>query len=301
MLLSKNRVIRRRAVVGLLIVASLVLLSLSYRQGSTGAVGDVQRTASSVTAPASSVAHRITQPFADAYNWTTGLIDARDRAEKVTTLQNQVSALLVANKLLTANNAQLSALNGFRTTNSYDTVGATVVGQSNAEDSMVVIDHGTSSGLTSGDPVVAPLVPKAQTQNGKQTFQGAFVGVTGSCTASTCQVRLITSTSGVGYPSQVLGAGKTAQGILKPSAGTPDIFDLSLVPIAAAVNVGDIVTTASIRSNRLQSRIPAYLPIGRVLQVSNDDAGGSNKQITVEPFADFQSLGLVDVIKVPQQ
>ncbi len=43
MLLSKNRVIRRRAVVGLLVAASLTLLTVSYREGSTGVVGSMQR------------------------------------------------------------------------------------------------------------------------------------------------------------------------------------------------------------------------------------------------------------------
>ena len=56
MLLSKNRIIRRRAVVGLLLAASLTLLTLSFRQGSSGVVGEIQRDAVSVTAPFATVA-----------------------------------------------------------------------------------------------------------------------------------------------------------------------------------------------------------------------------------------------------
>ena len=53
MLLSKNRIIRRRAVVGLLLAASLTLLTLSFRQGSTGVVGEIQRDAVSINTSAS--------------------------------------------------------------------------------------------------------------------------------------------------------------------------------------------------------------------------------------------------------
>src|SRR5215467_13937097 len=87
MLLSKNRVIRRRAVVGLLVAASLTLLTMSYREGSTGVVGSVQNGVTEVTAPFASVAHRVTRPFVDGWHWTTGLINARDQTAKLALLE----------------------------------------------------------------------------------------------------------------------------------------------------------------------------------------------------------------------
>src|SRR5437899_895391 len=89
MLLSKNRVIRRRAVVGLLVAASLTLLTMSYREGSTGVVGSVQNGAVALTAPFASVAHRVTSPFVDAWHWTTGLIHARDQTARLHQLEAQ--------------------------------------------------------------------------------------------------------------------------------------------------------------------------------------------------------------------
>src|SRR5579884_2908163 len=90
MLLSKNRVIRRRAVVGLLVAASLMLLTASYREGSTGVVGSVQRTVVSVTAPFATVAHRVTRPFVDGWHWTTGLIHARNQTAQLRILRTEV-------------------------------------------------------------------------------------------------------------------------------------------------------------------------------------------------------------------
>ena len=50
MLIGKNRQLRRRAVIGLLLAASLTLLTLSFRQGSQGVMGAIQRGALTVTA-----------------------------------------------------------------------------------------------------------------------------------------------------------------------------------------------------------------------------------------------------------
>ena len=77
MLLGNNRLIRRRVIVGLLLAASLTLLTLSFREGNGGVIGGIQRTALAITAPVSGVVHRVTQPFVDGWNWTTGLVDAR--------------------------------------------------------------------------------------------------------------------------------------------------------------------------------------------------------------------------------
>ena len=55
--------------IGLLLAASLTLLTLSFRQGSEGAIGAIQRGALAITAPFSSATTRVTKPFVDAWNW----------------------------------------------------------------------------------------------------------------------------------------------------------------------------------------------------------------------------------------
>ena len=176
MLLSKNRVIRRRAVVGLLIVASLAILSLSYRQGSAGAVGDVQRSVSTVTTPAAGVVHQITQPFADAWNWTTGLINARDEAARVQSLKAQLSEQIVlANSYrqrLAAAQALLHFKNSRRLRHGRRHGGHPQRGpqQRAGRDQPGNLrgDHRRRSGGR-------PLVPRQKTQN--QAYSGALVGV----------------------------------------------------------------------------------------------------------------------------
>src|SRR5581483_5148518 len=118
MLLSKNRIIRRRAVVGLLVLAALALLSLSYRQGSTGVVGDIQRGTSSVTAPLTTAANRVTRPFIDAWNWTRGLINARNENARLRRYQQEYSALLTKWRVAQGQLKSESALLHFKSQNS---------------------------------------------------------------------------------------------------------------------------------------------------------------------------------------
>src|SRR3954469_2157164 len=89
MLIGKNRLIRRRVIIGLLLAASLTLLTLSFREGATGVSGSIRRSTLAITAPVSSGVHRITQPVADAWNWTTGLIVARQGNEHLKTQLEQ--------------------------------------------------------------------------------------------------------------------------------------------------------------------------------------------------------------------
>ena len=158
MLLSKNRIIRRRAVVGLLLAASLTLLTLSFRQGSTGLVGEIQRDAVSITAPFATVAHRVTRPAVDAWNWASGLASARDSSEQLKRLRDQYGADQVRLQAATEEVARLKALLHFKSTlGQTKSVAGQVLAQSpNAYQNTVTIDIGASAGVAINDPVVAP-------------------------------------------------------------------------------------------------------------------------------------------------
>jgi rod shape-determining protein MreC len=294
MLLSKNRLIRRRAVVGLLLVAALALLSLSYRQGSTGVVGDIQRGTSSVTAPLTTAAHRVTQPFVDAWNWTAGLINARNENARLKRYQEQYSTLLTQYQSAKQHITQLEALLNFKSTVSvakqYPSVGASVIQQPlDVYNGSVVIDVGTGAGVAPSDPVVAP-----------SDGGGGLIGVVTTCTTSTCNVRLITDQQvGSSVTAKVLGA--DAQGSLVPSSGDPGLLSLELVSNAIRLQQhGQTVVTAGTRSSRLQALLPPGIPIGRISSVQTTDySNGGYHFIQVTPFVDFGNLSAVLVLQVP--
>src|SRR4249919_615375 len=178
MLLSKNRIIRRRAVVGLLLAASLTLLTLSFRQGSSGIVGEIQRDAVSVTAPFSTIAHRVTRPAVDAWNWGSGLASARDSTEQLKHLQAQYGALRVRSQAAAEEVARLKALLHFRSTlGQTKSVAGQVLAQSpNAYQNTITIDIGTSAGVAINDPVVAPTEDSGTDREGRPGDLGTGCG-----------------------------------------------------------------------------------------------------------------------------
>lgn len=294
MLLSKNRLIRRRAVVGLLVVASLALLSLSFRQGSVGVVGDLQRGALSVTAPFSAAAHRVTRPFVDAWHWTTGLIHARDANARLQQLQAEYNRIYIQNQNLITTNKHFSELLKFHSDNSvtatYPRVSGSVIAQSpDVYDGVIVIDVGSADGVAKNDPVIAPY-----------SEGGALIGIVVGCASSSCQVRLITDqSSGVGLTSKVLGT--SGLGLLLPEAGSPGQFRLEQIPISVPVAQGaTVISAGQMTGTRYPVLIPPGIPIGRVAGVNTLDNNGNQHIIQVNPFVDFQDLSDVTVLRVPR-
>ena len=286
MLLSKNRIIRRRAVVGLLLAASLTLLTLSFRQGSSGVVGEIQRDAVSVTAPFATVAHRVTRPAVDAWNWGSGLASAHNSTEKLKHLQAQYGALQVRSQQNAEEVARLKALLHFRSTlGQTKSVAGQVLEQSpTAYQNTITIDIGTSAGVEVNDPVVAPTEDS-----------GALIGKVVQVTSGQAVVTLLLDPQN--YVTAGVQGEPNAVGLIKAASGQVGILSLELIPNAVHVGENDVVTTAGFKTDRLASYYPPGIPIGRVTSVSGNDTTGDTKVIQVTPFADFRNITDVLVLE----
>src|SRR5688500_3607024 len=73
--------LRRRIVIGLLVLASLVLISLSFRAEESGPLSGVQSAGATVLRPFAVGFERVAQPFRDVYGWADSLLTARSEAE----------------------------------------------------------------------------------------------------------------------------------------------------------------------------------------------------------------------------
>ena len=73
----------RRAVVVALVVLSLVLITVSFRETSGGPLHGVQNAGAAAMKPFEVAANRIARPFRDAYNWFDGLVNARSENQKL--------------------------------------------------------------------------------------------------------------------------------------------------------------------------------------------------------------------------
>jgi rod shape-determining protein MreC len=260
-------------------------------------VGDIQRGTSSVTSPVTTATHRVTQPFVDAWNWATGLVNARNEDARLARLQSEYSQLLIQSRTQAQQFAQLKATLNFVDKNAvakkYPYVTTSVIQQpTDVYNGSIVIDAGAGAGLAPNDPVIAPAGDG-----------GGLIGIVSSCGSSTCNVRLITDqANGSAVTARVLGT--NAQGSLEPSSGDPGLLSLQLVPNSIPLRDGQTVATAGIVTggagkDTLQSLLPPGIPIGRISSVETTDySSGGFHFIQVTPFADFTNLSTVTVLEV---
>ena len=61
----------------------LILFTVYFREGGDGPAHGTQRLAGTVVAPLQSVGSRIAEPFTGAWDWVTGLFDARGENERL--------------------------------------------------------------------------------------------------------------------------------------------------------------------------------------------------------------------------
>ena len=79
---SRSSAVKRRIVVGVLVLLSLVLITVSFR---SSALDGVQGTAATILRPFEVAADRVSRPFRDAVGWARGLVDAKSENEKLHT------------------------------------------------------------------------------------------------------------------------------------------------------------------------------------------------------------------------
>jgi len=279
---ARSSALRRRAVVGILVVASLVLLTVSFR---SSALDGVQGAGASALRPFEVAATRVAAPFRDAASWTRGLFHAKSENRA---LREANAALRAENaKLLSARaaNKWLVGLLHYEQSPTfpadYDSIAAQVITSPSVFDQAVVIAAGSDSGIHVHDVVV--------------TGDG-LVGTVTKVTGSESRVTLITSESSGVRALDALE--QSAVGVLQ-TGSSGDTLSLSLVGKNEVVNDGDtIVTAGSPGGGELPSIFPANIPIGVVTSVGQNETD-IYKQIEVQPFVNLSSLHAV-IVLVPK-
>ncbi|HEY3961003.1 MAG TPA: hypothetical protein VGL84_00605, partial [Gaiellaceae bacterium] len=144
-------------IVGVLVLVSLVLITVSFR---SSALDGVQGTAASALKPFEIAANRVARPFRDAISWTNGLIGAKSdnvklRREIATLKQAQIN-----DEQAIQENVQLQQQLRFKGPPSiadFDRVSTEVTtNPQNSIEQTVTIAAGSSSGVGANDVVLAP-------------------------------------------------------------------------------------------------------------------------------------------------
>jgi len=268
-------------VLGALVVLSLALITVSFREQSDGPLHDAQGAVASVLQPLEVAVERVARPFRDAYAWTKGLFDARSENEKLRAENEQLRQQVIQNESALQQNVHLKALLDYRSSPAfpvdYEGVPAEVISQpSDSFDQTIVVSAGSDAGVVPDAPVV--------------TADG-LVGTVTRVTESAARVRLLTDESSV---VSALDLRTSASGIVRhgPSG---DSLVLDRVSKREVVNEGDEIITAGWRDGQLASLYPKGIPIGRVTFVGrlNTDL---YQQVLVVSDVDFSALDSVIVL-----
>ena len=277
--MARKRAVRRRLLAAVLLLLSVGLLTLYFREAEGGPVHRAQDRGLTVLAPLQTGTARAIQPLRDGWNWIGDLFQAKSENAR---LKKEVVALragAAGAQATQAENDQLRDLIGMRqqVSSIYPKglrfVTARVIARSTtAWYSTVTVDAGSAQGVKEYDAVVSG--------------QG-LVGRVTSVTTDEAEVTLITDQSSY-VNAMVLP--ERAQGLLAGSV-TGDL-SMQYVDKSAKVEQGQFVVTSGMKRSIF---IPG-IPIGTVESVAQQEVE-LYQSVSVRPFVDFHTLDLVMVVE----
>lgn len=270
---------------GTLVVLALALITISFREQSSGPLHDAQGAVASVLQPVEVAVERVARPFRDAYGWTKSLFHARSEAERLRAENEQLRQEVIQNESALQQNVAFRRLLDYRDSpafpSDFDGVAAEVlVRPSSAFEQEIVVAAGSGDGVV----VNAPVVTAA-----------GFVGTVTSVTEDAARVRLLTDESSA-VSAVDLRTG--AAGIVVPGQAG-DSLVLDRVSKKEVVRVDDEIITAGWRSAGLASLYPKGIPIGRVSFVGRLSTD-LWQQVLIVSDVDFSALDAVLVL-VPRR
>ncbi|MGH3002982.1 MAG: rod shape-determining protein MreC [Gaiellaceae bacterium] len=282
---NRSSALKRRIIVGFLVLLSLLLITVSFR---SSALDGVQGTAAGILRPFEVAADRISRPFGDAGGWAHGLVDAKSQNAKLRAQVDTLQQELIQDEGALQQNVQLRRqldYHGPPSLADFSRVNTTVlVNPQSALDESVTIGVGTHDGVHAGNPVVAP--------------SGGLVGTVDKAWGDEARVTLLTDAESFVTTTDLTD--QSAVGIVRRGGGGNDVLIFDRVPKAPYVGVGDtLITAGSIGKGPLQSMFPRGLRVGTVASVNSLDVN-TFQTIQVDPLVDFGSLQSV-IVLVPKQ
>jgi rod shape-determining protein MreC len=269
--------LQRRIVGVVLVLLSLALLTLYFREADNGFVHRVQDGALRVVSPLQEGSARAIKPLRDGWNWVADLFDAKSENKR---LSQEVETLraAVAEELTTqAENDELRAFLEMQRDRIYpddvEFVMARVIARSTtAWYSTVTIDVGSDDGVRQFDAVV----------NGE-----GLVGRVQSVKATASQVQLLTDQQS--YVDAMVVPSR-AEGLAAGSVtGT---MSMQYVDKSEKIAEGQFVVT----SGRQGSIFVRGILIGQVESVGAQEVQ-LYQSVTLRPAVDFRKLDIVMVVR----
>lgn len=265
---------RVRLVLGVLLVAAIALITIDFRDGGTSAARGV---GSGIFGPVERVASDVTSPVSSVFDWVTGGPSSDSKIASLQAANARLRAELSQAQVSKADEAQLSSLLKLAGKGGYRVVAASVIAAGQDYSDTVTLDVGRKDGVKAHETVL----------NGQ-----GLVGTVTQVSAHTSTVLLATDASSVvgarmagsQQIGSITGTGKSLSG--------PTMLRLKLFDGNATLQTGqDLVTFGSVHNTPY---VPG-VPIGQVTRVQGN-AGSLTQTGLVKPFVNFTSLGVVGVV-----
>lgn len=276
---SRSPVQRRRAVLGVLLAVSLVLITIYFSESVGGGLHAIQRGAGDVLSPLEEGAARAFKPFSDLAGWVGDVSDAKKENKQlkteVKTLRGQLAEFATDKREAD----QLRALVQVSANLPQDakTVTARVIAHSpTVWYSTIQIDKGRNDGIRANMPVITA---------------GGLAGTVVSTTGGNARVSLITDSSSA-VSAEVMPNG--VSGVVKPEIGGRQLI-LDYIPKNSRLKRGDVVVTSGFKSGDLASLYPRGIRIGKVGKVEQDQLE-VYQRVRVYPYAQLRNIDFVQVI-----
>jgi rod shape-determining protein MreC len=261
--------------VGLVLLA-LVLLTVSFRSPTSGALHSAQGWGAVALRPFQVAAERVARPFGDAYDWAAGLTSAKSENAKLKRELRDARAQASAHADAEQQLAELQRLLHYEGLKSFPhdfrAVNTSVISFPGTFAKQATIAAGSDDGIAMNTPVV--------------TADG-LVGHVTNVSPGTAQVTLLTDPSS-SVPAIDVTHGVT--GLIQ--RGPQGTFILNRVPKDATVQKGDLIVTRGTVDRKYPDFYPRGIQIGTVLSASASDIA-TFLTVQVTPFAQFDSLDAV--------
>ena len=278
---SRSRsALRRRVVVAGLVVLALILITISFREPTSGPLHGVQSAGATVLRPFEIASERVARPFRDVYGYFAALVHVKSENEKLKAQVNELRQKVLLSEAARTQNAQLRRQLKFVDSplfpSDYTAVNTRIIGWRNEFDERVVIAAGRNNGIHQETPVVTSY------------------GLVGSVTQVSGSAALVTLLTDESSAVQARDQDSGALGIVRQGEGEGSLI-VDRVTKDKQVSEGDVIVTAGTRSKQYPSLFPANIPIGYVISVGQSDTAPF-KQIQIQPFVDFSSLDSVTAL-----
>ena len=271
-----NPALRRRIVLGVLVVLSLVLVTLYFREPQDGSLHGARSAGTAVLKPFQVAADRVVQPFRDAYGYFSGLVSAKSDVKRLEAENRVLRQEETQSRFALERSLELERLLDYvrspQFPQGFEYIAAPVVAYPPSQfEQRLVIGAGEEDGIRLGDPVVN---------------DDGLVGKVTDLTADEAQVTLLTDEKLAVGARDLDGE---AVGIVRHGSAGQDALVLDLVEKKYAVKEQDSIVTSGTRSATLEAAFPQGITIGTVTFVGQNDTD-PYKQIQIRAAVDFGSL-----------